>query len=316
MSKFLDENGLAVVKTELDKTYVKQEVLAPEYDATATYNVCDIVMRNGKLYECTTAISVAEAWNSSHWTKTNVTSLAPQAMTPEEVELILTPPDPILNNNSWATIATVCTTGQASEVGWQLGDTKTDVGTDGVTRTFRICDMQGLYGKHVVFEQVKLEVTSTQWNTSTNKDSDNCYNDYAISDMRTTYLPAIFAKYSSELQSSITDTTYKVATNGNNGTLLELTDKLFLPAEHEIVALHIYSRDEEWNALTRYALYAANDTADFRKKYKPGDVSPNGWWLRSPYSKSTSDVCRIAYNGDAYDYSATNVYGVAPCFSF
>lgn len=222
--------------------------------------------------------------------------------------------DPILANNSWEVIAAACEAGIASNY-WSLGDTKTDVGTDSTTRTFRICDMQGLYGKHVVFEQVELENISLQWNQSSNKDSDNCYNDYAISDMRTTHLPAILAKYSSDLKSFITNTTYKVATNGNNGTLLDLTDKLFLPAEREIFASRVDSRTEEWDALTRYALYAANDTAEFRKKYKFGATNASGWWLRSPYRGYAMSACYVVYYGDAGATDASNTAGVAPFFS-
>ena len=44
--------------------------IAAEYDPTATYAVGDFCLYQGVLYKCTTAITVAEAWNSSHWTST------------------------------------------------------------------------------------------------------------------------------------------------------------------------------------------------------------------------------------------------------
>lgn len=43
-----------------------------EYDSTATYEIGDFCIYNNKLYRCTTAISTAEAWNSSHWEETSV----------------------------------------------------------------------------------------------------------------------------------------------------------------------------------------------------------------------------------------------------
>ena len=46
--------------------------IAPSYDSTATYNLGDLVVYNDTLYECTTAIPVAEAWDSTHWTATDV----------------------------------------------------------------------------------------------------------------------------------------------------------------------------------------------------------------------------------------------------
>lgn len=44
--------------------------IAAEYDPTATYAVGDFCIYQGVLYKCTTAIAVAEAWNSAHWTST------------------------------------------------------------------------------------------------------------------------------------------------------------------------------------------------------------------------------------------------------
>lgn len=50
----------------------KSSAIAPEYDSTATYAVGDAVMHNGLRYECNTAISTAEAWDSTHWTETSI----------------------------------------------------------------------------------------------------------------------------------------------------------------------------------------------------------------------------------------------------
>ena len=49
----------------------------------------------------------------------------------------LTKIDPVLANNSWADIKAVCEAGEAGDY-WNVGDTKSDLGTDGNTRTFRI----------------------------------------------------------------------------------------------------------------------------------------------------------------------------------
>ena len=91
--------------------------------------------------------------------------------------------DPILANNSWETIKAVCQLGKASDF-WSVGDTKTDTGTDSVTRTFRIADMSGLYGKHVVFDQVELENTDYQWQGTK---IDGFYNNYSTSNMRKSF---------------------------------------------------------------------------------------------------------------------------------
>ena len=52
----------------------KANLVAPEYDATSTYEIGAIVMYKGTMYECTTTISTAEAWNADHWTKRTLSS--------------------------------------------------------------------------------------------------------------------------------------------------------------------------------------------------------------------------------------------------
>ena len=47
-------------------------VIAPEYDATQTYAVGDLVMRRSVLYRCTTPIDTPEEWTAAHWTATSV----------------------------------------------------------------------------------------------------------------------------------------------------------------------------------------------------------------------------------------------------
>lgn len=49
--------------------------IAPEYSPSSTYAMGDHCMHLGKYYECSTAISTAEAWNSSHWTETTIDAI-------------------------------------------------------------------------------------------------------------------------------------------------------------------------------------------------------------------------------------------------
>lgn len=50
-----------------------QANLADAYDETETYAVGDYVIYGGDLYKCTTAISTAEEWDSTHWTPCLIT---------------------------------------------------------------------------------------------------------------------------------------------------------------------------------------------------------------------------------------------------
>ena len=81
MSKnFLDLPGLTTYDGKI-KEYISAhsgggntDIIAADYDSTATYAVGDYCVYNNELYRCTTAITTAEAWNSSHWSSTNVDS--------------------------------------------------------------------------------------------------------------------------------------------------------------------------------------------------------------------------------------------------
>ena len=61
--------------------------IAPAYDSTSTYAVGDIVSYEGNVYECNTTISVAEAWDSTHWTATDVDTLL--GVKQDKVEVVL-----------------------------------------------------------------------------------------------------------------------------------------------------------------------------------------------------------------------------------
>ena len=241
-------------------------------------------------------------------------------LTEQDVQdiIALASPDTILENNSWATIRKVCEAGRASDY-WSVGDVKMVTGGDGYSRPVMIVDMSGLYGKHVVFQFRQMTSNNYAWNPSTNIDDNNCCNNYLISDMNVTNLVAGSTCYneimSAELGAELTNTTFKVAKNGTNSLVVDVTNKLFLPAEREIFASRSYSRQEEWNALSRFQYYAANDSSAARTLVNPSTGSADSWWLRSPFLDNTYRACRV-YDGNADLSSASIARGVAPCFSF
>lgn len=169
-------------------------------------------------------------------------------------------------------------------------------------------------GKHVVFEEVGLGDTSYQWNSPANIDNDNAYNDWNISDMRTTTLPARLLLLSSDLQAIITNTTIQTATNGNNGTLVSTTDKLFLPAEKEMSETRTYSRAEEFNALTTWNYWTTHTQASDRKKYDNTSTA-RFYWLRSSFNGSTNQTIIIDTNGYFSYIDARNSYRISLCYA-
>ena len=73
---------LETSKVDLTNYATKTEVnaksdltnVAPTYDTTLTYTIGEVVIYNGKIYKCTTAITIPESWDSTHWAETSVAS--------------------------------------------------------------------------------------------------------------------------------------------------------------------------------------------------------------------------------------------------
>lgn len=71
-------NATAVSLLTKADTAIQPDVIAPAFSTSSTYALGDYVMYNGKLYECTTAVTTAGAWVSGSWTESKVmTSFQP-----------------------------------------------------------------------------------------------------------------------------------------------------------------------------------------------------------------------------------------------
>lgn len=53
-------------------TFALLQNLAPNFSTSATYDVGQLCVYNNKLYRCTTAVTIAEAWTAAHWTEATV----------------------------------------------------------------------------------------------------------------------------------------------------------------------------------------------------------------------------------------------------
>lgn len=69
------ENGISGVDTfsgnlqsEINNIRLALGLYTDNYDSAKTYAIGDMVTHNHAIYECTTAITTAEEWDSSHWT--------------------------------------------------------------------------------------------------------------------------------------------------------------------------------------------------------------------------------------------------------
>ena len=55
------------IKTSVNGLFTALGLHDDTYDSTSTYAVGDLVIYDNSIYECTTAITTAEAWDSSKW---------------------------------------------------------------------------------------------------------------------------------------------------------------------------------------------------------------------------------------------------------
>lgn len=170
-------------------------------------------------------------------------------------------------------------------------------------------------GKHCVFEQVGLDADTLTWNASSNTDNDGAYNDWNISDMRNTNLPAHLLLLSNDLQGVITNTTIQTATNGNNGALVSTSDKLFFAAEKEMSGTRYQSRTEEFNTLTTWSYWTTHTSASNRIKYV-SSTTARYYWLRSPHSGDTYGVVNVSDSGNFITNGADNSYRFSLCYAF
>lgn len=225
--------------------------------------------------------------------------------------------NPDFNEASWRELKTAVETGVATTLyANDVGKTKEVTLKNGQTVHLRLsndtadlaelADGTGTTG--FGFEFVECYGAATyQWNTT-----DTNIGGWNASYMRNTTMPIILAQLPDEVQEVIATVKRKSVYSGTDGTLVESEDKLFCLFEREIFASRSCSRQEEWNANTRWQYYAQNDTNAARIKQRNG--SATNWYEGSPRENSTNRICCVSASGVASSSIAIDNRGVAPGF--
>ena len=65
----------ADAKVTGDDIVAIQAMIAAPYSSSATYTVGNYCIYGNKLYRCSTAISIAEAWTAAHWSETTIAEI-------------------------------------------------------------------------------------------------------------------------------------------------------------------------------------------------------------------------------------------------
>jgi hypothetical protein len=235
--------------------------------------------------------------------------------------------DPILDNNSWATIKSVCESGEAANY-WAVGDYKLTSVDNTDVRAVLVDLTTGRYkdssnnDNHAVFELRWYNASISgddKWlqyyptRKAMNSSGSNA-GGWNGCEMRTWLNGDFKALLDAELQAAL-DKTYKIpAMNGGSqaGTSLTYSDDyLILANEKEIFGTASYIPSAESSVTSQFGLYANNNNATYRKRYRDTG-SASSWWLRSTSQGSTASFVYVLNNGNIDYYDASLSCGVVP----
>lgn len=133
------------------------------------------------------------------------------------------------------------------------------------------------------------------------------YTNWAITQMRSTHLPAILALMPTEVQSAI-KMVNKPTVDQNSTTITTTEESLFLLSEIEVLGTITNSVSGEGS---QYEYYK-NGNSRIKKLISSATL----WWLRSPPKNNKTSYCVITNKGDASFTNSFNEVGVAFGFCF
>jgi hypothetical protein len=246
--------------------------------------------------------------------------------------------DPVLNNNSWATIQAVAQAGNGADY-WQVGDRK-EIVLNGTCRA-RTFDNYKVYAYilgfnhnealegraihfQIGFDDLTDGVPIVLTDSYGTKNTGFCMNNVQTnaggwngSFMRTTIIPEFISCLPSDLQDALkavnkyTDNTGNASDVAANVTATQ--DKVFLLAEYEIFGSRTYANQYEQNSQARYDYYKnGNSNVMYNDQSTSTAVY---WWERSADYRGANGFNRVDGNGSAYSGIAHFSMGFAPAFT-
>lgn len=114
------------------------------------------------------------------------------------------------------------------------------------------------------------------------------------------------------VKDAIVEKTHKSSAGGQSTSLVEHSDKLWLPTEWEIFGSITYAAGTENGNVNKH--YAVFDSAGDRVKHLGTGGDATYWWECSPHVSYSAYFCGVGSSGGADDYSASYSLGVPLCF--
>jgi hypothetical protein len=196
---------------------------------------------------------------------------------------------PTFNELSWAEIKATPNPKQR----FKIGDTKLVELYTGETNEFAIADFDRENVKIIFIARTLLDSEYSMNPTNTNEGG------WKNSHMRNVSIQRVFKLLPKDLQDIICPVT-KVTTG------IKTEDKFWLLSETEVFGKNEYSKGNDGK---QYEIFKDENN---RIKYRNGQK--DWYWLRSPYSSTSTSFCFVNSDGSAYYISASGSIGV--CLGF
>ena len=253
-----------------------------------------------------------------------------------------------LNENSWETIGSVSSSGEAANY-WSIGDRKEitlngtigslalstystyafiigfnhneelegnnlthfQLGKTDLPGETDICLCDSLYGTSTMatgFTMNSNKTSSGGWSSSSMRKS-VCGNQASTG---STFLSAI----PSELRTALKPVTKYTDNSGNGSTaasaVTATTDYVFLLSEYEVFGSVSRANPSEADKQAQYDFYSAGNS---KVKYRhDSETEWAAWWLRSPYATTAGYFAGVSANGTATNMNANSSWGFSPGF--
>lgn len=248
----------------------------------------------------------------------------------------------VLNDNSWADIATAADLGIGQNY-WSVGDTKEvtlngSVGYGSSQATFNNTKYwvyiigfghnSAKEGKGIAFQGFKtaqnggvdIAVAATNYGSLSSgmvmNGSSTNVGGWNGSWAHTTCMSQWKNCFPSDLQVVIRTTTLYTDNTGNNSTSASAvtanSNEVYYLAEYEVFGSNHYANTNEPAQQAQYDYYKAGNS---KVKHRSDNTSIAAfWWLRSPYRSNSNYFCNVGADMSAGHSFACGSLGSAPCF--
>ena len=216
---------------------------------------------------------------------------------------------------SWAMLKQLAAAGILGNY-YQIGDTKTIELTGGervVMELVSINDGEGTAGAYYPRGTVDFISKDCLQTTRSMNSSNTNAGGWVSCALRTTLNTTIYETLPQVVKDAIVEKTHKTSAGNKSTSLVEHTDKLWLPTEYEMFGAITYSANTENANVNKH--YAVFDTNADRIKHQGTNGSAVNWWESSPHASNSTYFCVVNSDGSAgYDTAATSSRGVLLCF--